>query len=180
MKIPTIETLFKITGVLEESNLGYWLDGGTLLGITRNGTLIPGDTDLDLGIYSIEWAQNQALFERALAEAGMTFNTTNSRKAGISYSPNGKLEWIDLWKFNYRQRKYGDGLGEYYHQAWGGTFTWPEQHLKTLDKIVLLDHVLYVPHDPEGYLTVLYGPDWHTPKKLCKPRDYANWKKNVY
>jgi len=41
-----------VAEVLNESGLGYWADSGTLLGLVRDGRLLPGDPDIDLGIWS--------------------------------------------------------------------------------------------------------------------------------
>ncbi len=36
--------------ILEKNNIPYWLDEGTLLGITRDGDLLPWDHDADMGV----------------------------------------------------------------------------------------------------------------------------------
>lgn len=41
----------RIIKVLNNSEIGYWLDSGTLLGLMRDGRLLPGDRDLDIGIW---------------------------------------------------------------------------------------------------------------------------------
>lgn len=46
-----IEVLFKAKTALDEANVFFWLDFGTLLGITRDGQLIKHDTDIDLAIF---------------------------------------------------------------------------------------------------------------------------------
>ena len=40
--------------LLEKHNLYYWVDGGTLLGIVRDGDFIENDTDIDLAIIDNE------------------------------------------------------------------------------------------------------------------------------
>ena len=45
---PTIEALKEIMEVLEKNDLRYWLDLGGLLGMIRDGRLLPWDTDVDL------------------------------------------------------------------------------------------------------------------------------------
>jgi len=42
--------LLEIAGVLDAAGVDYMLDAGTLLGIVRDGDLIPWDGDLDISI----------------------------------------------------------------------------------------------------------------------------------
>ncbi len=42
--------LLQTIDILQENNIPHWLEGGTLLGIIRDGDLIPWDYDADLGI----------------------------------------------------------------------------------------------------------------------------------
>ena len=42
--------LLKTIDILNEKKYKYWLEAGTLLGILRDGDLIPWDYDADLGI----------------------------------------------------------------------------------------------------------------------------------
>jgi len=42
--------LLKTIDLLNENGFKYWLEAGTLLGIMRDGDLIPWDYDADLGI----------------------------------------------------------------------------------------------------------------------------------
>lgn len=41
-----------ITNLLNAKDIDYWIDSGTLLGIVRNGDIILGDNDIDIGIWS--------------------------------------------------------------------------------------------------------------------------------
>jgi len=42
--------LLKTIDILNEKGFKYWLEAGTLLGIFRDGDLIPWDYDADIGI----------------------------------------------------------------------------------------------------------------------------------
>ena len=44
------DLLIQTTTVLQEANIEYWLDKGTLLGIERDEGLIPWEYDVDLGV----------------------------------------------------------------------------------------------------------------------------------
>lgn len=41
--------------VLTDNDIDFWLDRGVLLGAYRNGSLISGDTDIDLRVMHAEW-----------------------------------------------------------------------------------------------------------------------------
>ncbi len=49
-----LHLLKNIVGILQEFNVTYWLDQGSLLGIVRDGEFLPWDHDIDLGV----WASN--------------------------------------------------------------------------------------------------------------------------
>ncbi len=49
-----IENLREIKEIFDRHGIEFWLDCGTLLGIVRNGHLIPWDNDIDLGIWKKE------------------------------------------------------------------------------------------------------------------------------
>ena len=42
--------LFESLDIFEKYSIKYWIDDGTLLGIIRDGDLIPWDHDVDVGI----------------------------------------------------------------------------------------------------------------------------------
>ena len=45
-----ISALKIITQILEQDNLAYFLDMGTLLGAVRDQSFIPWDNDIDIGV----------------------------------------------------------------------------------------------------------------------------------
>jgi lipopolysaccharide cholinephosphotransferase len=63
------QMLKDLTDVLEEEQVTYWIEGGTLLGAVRHKGLIPWDDDADIGVPLTEEAQLVALGAR-FAELG--------------------------------------------------------------------------------------------------------------
>lgn len=49
-----IVALQEICNLLEENNIPYWLDCGTLLGAYRYGGMIPWDDDIDISIFGVD------------------------------------------------------------------------------------------------------------------------------
>lgn len=49
-----MEVLIHVSKVLQQHNVEHWLEYGTLLGLVRDGKLIPNDLDLDIGVFTPE------------------------------------------------------------------------------------------------------------------------------
>jgi len=48
--IIALKMLKDVTDLLDEHNIEYWLEGGTLLGVIRENRLLPWDNDMDISI----------------------------------------------------------------------------------------------------------------------------------
>jgi hypothetical protein len=49
-----LQLLKKVTKILDENNIEYWLEFGTLLGCIRDGKFIEWDSDIDLGVWCLD------------------------------------------------------------------------------------------------------------------------------
>ena len=49
------EALKKVTKILDDNNIDYWLDWGTLIGAVRHGGWIPWDNDIDISVQKKDW-----------------------------------------------------------------------------------------------------------------------------
>ncbi|MBU0580296.1 MAG: LicD family protein, partial [Candidatus Margulisbacteria bacterium] len=144
------------TNTLNKAKIKYWLDGGTLLGLYRDGSLISYDSDVDLGIYSLEpdVPDNYRKFQNILIPAGLYLKTDKGvRKEVRKYETQDKSLHIDLWIFRKR-------IGFYYHRAWKGYFIFPKECLDILTTLKIGDNEFSIPNNPELYLTWLYGCEW--------------------
>ena len=63
------KVLFDVVDFLENEGIGYHLEGGTLLGLVRDGDLLPWDHDIDLSI-SVNDAERFAANKTKLAKKG--------------------------------------------------------------------------------------------------------------
>src|SRR5690554_6851279 len=54
-----------ITGLLNQDQVPYWIDSGTLLGVIRDGKILEHDKDIDLGI----WAENEKYLQKIVRTA---------------------------------------------------------------------------------------------------------------
>jgi len=57
-----VETLKKIKGILDENNINYWLDEGTLLGAVREKKIIEWDHDIDFSVWYTDLEKIKPLF----------------------------------------------------------------------------------------------------------------------
>ena len=61
--------LSEVTSIFESCNINYWLEGGTLLGLRREGRLLPWDNDLDISIHKSEF-NKLSLLQNTLKKKG--------------------------------------------------------------------------------------------------------------
>lgn len=58
-----------VSSILESNRVDYWLDRGTLLAAFRNGSIIPGDDDIDLRVELADWPRIATALERELPDS---------------------------------------------------------------------------------------------------------------
>ena len=49
--LESLDQLRELVRVFEQHNISYWLDSGTLLGVIREGRMLPSDHDIDISIW---------------------------------------------------------------------------------------------------------------------------------
>jgi len=170
-------TLKIITEILNKNNINYCLDGGTLLGIAREGRLLPWDTDMDLFIPSTE--------SDKLKKCILKFWLKGYRVRVESFDTScGPAKEGDLRIIKIRDRKnifsrgnvlldlfikYSDDNFYYWSvgKAPNKTVTKkvPRQFYDNLSMIEFDKKKFPAPADLDGYLTYRYG-DWRTPVKV--------------
>ncbi|RWS15345.1 26S proteasome non-ATPase regulatory subunit 2-like protein, partial [Dinothrombium tinctorium] len=144
--------------ILEKSQVRYWLEGGSLLGASRNGDIIPWDYDVDIGIYK-EDIEKCSLLREAMkhhvkdqqgfiwekAVEGdffrVQFSETNRLHVDIFpfYSKNGMMT-KDTWFDNHPQDK-----------------EFPEHYLKPLKRIKFVGWNAFIPNNHIEFLEMKFG-----------------------
>lgn len=71
-----------ISDLLAKTGIRFWVDSGTLLGLVREGKLMEGDPDIDLGI----WSEDEPLLQQVIPLARRKgYKTMVRRYRGVPY-----------------------------------------------------------------------------------------------
>ena len=159
--------LMRTIDILNDIGLKYWLDAGTLLGIIRDGDLIPWDYDADIGIlpetsheimkHRIKFLPKYSIYRRKVNSIWLPENTRVLKVKTVLerikqinfhldlfcvYPLYDTYRWIDSDSLKHADKKYFDKLD---------TITWEGREIK-------------IPNHVEEYLSFRYG-DWKTPNE---------------
>jgi len=129
------KAILKVIQILEKNDIPYWMDEGTLLGIVRDGDLLPWDHDADLGIpgeYAEKiWRIRYKFFPYFFVKRNMTnskwmpgrfrsikLKTPIERLLRINfhidlfckYKVNNKYHWIIMNALKHSDNKFFDNL----------------------------------------------------------------------
>jgi hypothetical protein len=187
--------LLKTKTALDEINVDFWLDFGTLLGVHRDGKLIGHDTDVDIAIYLEDYSER---IEQAMIKQGFTYSRRcelEKGKRALEQSFCYKGVYIDIFYYSKRGDKnicHIFFLNESKNRI-------PREVYTTntgFKKIVFLDKEWNIPSNPDLRLIETYGPDykiplpnWHTPRDCLNSKilneigdvhDFSSEKKPSY
>lgn len=154
-----LRALLAARQALLDARATWWLQGGTLLGIIRDGGLMAHDKDIDL---ALPFAAYDPAIHTILARHGIEHRRQNLLRAGRlarsdNYSYQGLqvdlIYWIDsspntMSAFSFRRTpiEYIQPRHGIATHPWHG-LAWP------------------IPADPRRWLATAYGPTWHQPHR---------------
>jgi phosphorylcholine metabolism protein LicD len=168
--------LLEITAALDAAGIVYMLDAGTLLGVVRDGDLIPWDSDIDI---SVPAEGLPSLLE--VLDAGRFRHRWISRR----YFKHG----FDCWKqgdyraIKIRNRRLFYFRGKltadlYIKYRWNDAYYWSAMGMickadarffNSHGEVEYMGRRLKVPAFHEEYLAKIYG-DWRTPDRNYNPK----------
>ncbi len=111
-----IEALRQVKEVLDNYDVEYWLDYGTLLGAVRDGKIIPWDNDIDLGM----WKKNKEKLPFVLNDlnlkgfkiyCGNSVITIRKNSFPISLDMYDFSEGKAIWEMQLSKKKVGKIIG---------------------------------------------------------------------
>jgi len=159
-----IRMIFKTLDILEKHNIPYWLDDGTLLGIVRDGDLIPFDHDADIGIPG-EYAEQVI----ALAPHFLPFYVLSKRVKRTKWY-EGKYRACKVKTIREKILKINFHLDLFFKYEQDDVFRWIDcdalkqvdaKYYRKLDKITWHGREINVPSNTHEYLANNFG-DWQT------------------
>jgi len=145
--------LERVVDTLTDAGLRPYVVSGTLLGLYRDGELLPWDFDHDVGVGpGVDVASVKAIFDedrRFFAVERGHCVTVRDLQSGVTTDIFVHFERNGLfWK------------GTEIHEWWHEPFSTVEA---TFDEKTFL-----IPDDPVRYLVENYGDDWHEPKPFYR------------
>lgn len=181
--------LFCVTNFLDRYDIKYFLEGGTLLGIVRDGDLLPWDHDVDISISS----EDALRFDSLRWKFFLNGYRITCRKGIQSYGPikpnDYRIFKMKPLGFSFFKMFYPpfaekmvivdvfvktDDSSHTYWQSMGKILRVDKSHYQSQEKIVYRGKALSAPANYKDYLTAKYG-DWSIPVKewLCKDDEKA-------
>ena len=168
------DLLVRVTSMLKEFEIPYWISGGTLLGFMRHGTFIPWDDDMDL---HVKWDQREYMYSKVFSKKIADYGLESIMLPGI-----GGYEFATKEGAAIRLRVIGSDLpvcdiffekqvmdekdGEMWVKidSWKGDTVvesskerWPVDQLFPLQTRVIDDIELMLPANPQAMLEKQYS-----------------------
>ena len=161
-RIPNDTALANVKRMLDtltEHGVRAWVQDGTLLGLMRDGRVIPWDHDTDVGAFASDWSVHA---HHALLEDGWHLKGT------LGKPENGlQHRWLrdgvktDIFFY------YPAAGGRIWHAAYVNN---SRQYRFSYDEFATAPirtsaGTMLAPDPPEAFLRTKYGDDWRTPKR---------------
>jgi hypothetical protein len=161
-----LETMRRGCWVLEKVGIKYWISSGNLLGLYRDGKLIPHDTDIDVNVtLKFNTLEGNNLSKQIIL--GMTANQFVVIRSIVYKNHFMQLAFMDIvTKVIFDICFFYTGIKPFYAIYLDPT-GYIEKPIKYISKLGTLtyDRVDYpIPNKVEEFLTWKYGQDWRTPK----------------
>ena len=173
-----LEILIILNKVFKEHNILYWVDYGTLLGATRNNSIIPYDDDGDIGILRQDLEKLLCLSDefRLLGYHLVTwfypdfirldFSRINELHVDIFIWDFKRMQFKKMWESQNQTKElvclYRNNYIVGKDEKKGQHF--PVSMLFPLSKLKIQECAFWGPKEPDKFCEFRYGQDWRTEK----------------
>ena len=143
--------------LVESTRSSYRLTDGTFLGLYREGKFIDHDNDIDIDILgNAEFESlHQKMIDNGMILGRRVFKDGLIQQAAY-YNSDHIIFDILFW--------YEDGKEIVNYSEPGYIRRQPKKYFLNLDTFILNGRSYPVPSEPEDWLEMRYGRDWHIPK----------------
>ncbi len=147
--------------VLDSLKISWWVTSGTLLGIVRNGELIPWDTDIDIALRKELDHHRARDIVKKFKQAGFLAKARFGERPEAIAARRDQGIVINLGFYE----EVEEGLVEW-HDPRGKISLYIPAHFLEGASYVVLNEVSYsAPVNPKKYLRWHYGNNWQQPTR---------------
>ena len=157
-----MEGLIELKKIMNSVLKNWFLSGGTLLGVYRDGDFIPWDWDVEVTVLSEEAIIKEGELLKSLVLAGFTITNLDSTKENFKIDAKG---WGTSYEIIGRYLKDNNSI-----RARSMTEV-PSKFFQSTETVTFRGHDFPAPSPADKFLEAMYG-DWKKPKKTVDKNQY--------
>lgn len=154
--------LRELVDILNDIGLKYWIGGGTLLGIVRDGAFIKWDWDVEINVINEDFGQLKSSLVNNLKLKDFSTDVLNQhRNNKINATKYGSRYEIRVWYKN---------ITHYTRRS----FRLPKSFFEKSALITFNNYSFSVFTPEVDYLEYVYGTNWKIPNKTTLKKSYLS------